>query len=42
MSTRSIARCGVCIALLAVSAWATVPLGPVPFALQAFVLALLP
>lgn len=27
MSTRSIARCGVCIALLAVSAWVTVPLG---------------
>ena len=42
MSTRSIARCGVCIALLAVSAWVTVPLGPVPFTLQTFVLALLP
>ena len=41
MSTRSIARCGVCIALLAVSAWVTVPLGPVPFTLQTFVLALL-
>ena len=42
MSTRSIARCGVCIALLAVSAWVTVPLGPVPFTLQTFVLALIP
>ena len=41
MSTRSIARCGVCIALLAVSAWVTVPLGPVPFTLQTFVLALI-
>lgn len=42
MSTRSIARCGVCIALLAVSAWITVPLGPVPFTLQTFVMALIP
>ena len=42
MSTRSIARCGVCIALLAVSAWVTVPLGPVPFTLQTFALALIP
>lgn len=42
MSNRQIARCGVCIALLAVSAWVTVPLGPVPFTLQTFVLALLP
>lgn len=42
MSNRQVARCGVCIALLAVSAWVTVPLGPVPFTLQTFVLALLP
>lgn len=42
MSTRSIARCGVCVALLTVSAWVTVPLGPVPFTLQTFVLALIP
>ena len=42
MSTRSIARCGVCVALLTVSAWVTVPLGPVPFTLQTFALALLP
>ena len=42
MSNRQVTRCGVCIALLAVSAWVTVPLGPVPFTLQTFVLALLP
>ena len=42
MSTRQVARCGVCIALLAVSAWITVPLGPVPFTMQTFTLALLP
>ena len=42
MSARQVARCGVCIALLAVSAWITVPLGPVPFTMQTFVLALLP
>lgn len=42
MSTRSIARCGVLVALLAASAWITVPLGPVPFTMQTFVLALLP
>lgn len=42
MSARSIARCGICIALLAVSAWITVPLGPVPFTMQTFALALLP
>ena len=42
MSARSIARCGVCVALLAVSAWITVPVGPVPFTMQTFVLALLP
>lgn len=42
MTTRSIARCGVCIALFACSAWFTVPLGPIPFTMQTFVLALLP
>ena len=42
MSNRQVARCGVCIALLAVSAWITVPLGPVPFTMQTFVLSLLP
>lgn len=42
MSARSIARCDICITLLAVSAWITVPLGPVPFTMQTFVLALLP
>ena len=34
--TRSIARVGLTIAVLAVSAWITVPLGPVPFTLQTF------
>ena len=42
MPARTVARCGVCMALLAVSAWITVPLGPVPFTMQTFVLALLP
>lgn len=42
MSNRSIARCGICVALLACSAWITVPLGPVPFTMQTLVLALLP
>ena len=36
--TRAIAFCALSIALLAVSAWVTVPLGPVPFTLQIFVL----
>jgi biotin transport system substrate-specific component len=35
--TQSIAFCGLSVALLAVSAWITVPLGPVPFTLQTFV-----
>lgn len=35
--TRSIAFCALSIALMAVSAWVTVPLGPVPFTLQIFV-----
>lgn len=34
--TRSVAFCGLCIAIMAVSAWITVPLGPVPFTLQVF------
>ena len=34
--TRSIAFVGLTIALIAVSAWITVPLGPIPFTLQMF------
>ncbi len=34
--TRSIAFIGLTIAIIAVSAWITVPLGPVPFTLQMF------
>ncbi|WP_139651666.1 biotin transporter BioY [Raoultibacter phocaeensis] len=34
--TRSIAFCGLTIALFAVSAWISVPLGPIPFTLQTF------
>ena len=37
--TRSVAYVGMTVALLAVSAWVAVPLGPVPFTLQTFVLA---
>ena len=37
--TRSIAYVGMTVALLAVSAWVAIPLGPVPFTLQTFVLA---
>ena len=33
---RSVAFCGIAVALLAVSAWITVPIGPVPFTLQTF------
>lgn len=36
--TETVAFCGLAIALLAVSAWVTVPLGPVPFTLQTMVL----
>jgi len=36
--TRSLAFCGLSVALMAVSAWITVPLGPVPFTLQTFVM----
>ena len=35
-----IAFCGLSIALMAVGAWVTVPLGPVPFTLQTFVIML--
>ena len=38
---RSVAFCGLSIALLTVSAWVTVPLGPVPFTLQTMMLAFL-
>ena len=37
--TRSIAFVGLSIAIMAVSAWVTVPLGPVPFTLQMFAFA---
>lgn len=37
----TVAFCGLSIALLAVSAWVTVPLGPVPFTLQTMMLAFL-
>lgn len=36
--TETVAFCGLAIALLTVSAWVTVPLGPVPFTLQTMVL----
>lgn len=36
--TETVAFCGLAIALLAVSAWVTVPFGPVPFTLQTMVL----
>ncbi|MBE6466298.1 biotin transporter BioY [Denitrobacterium detoxificans] len=39
--TRSIAFAGLSVALLAVSAWITVPLGPVPFTMQTFVIVFL-
>lgn len=39
MRARAITRCGVMVALLAASAWVTVPLGPVPFTLQTMALA---
>ena len=42
METRQIARAGVSVALLAVSAWVSVPFGPVPFTLQTLALAVLP
>lgn len=36
--TRSLAFIGLSIALMAVSAWVSIPLGPVPFTLQTFVM----
>ena len=42
MNARSAARAGILAALLAVSAWVTIPLGPVPFTLQTMVLAVIP
>ncbi len=42
MSSRSIARCGLCTALLVCSAWISISFGPVPFTLQTMVLTLLP
>lgn len=42
MTAQRICRCGVGVALLAVSAAITVPVGPVPFTLQTLALALLP
>ena len=39
--TRTIALCGLSIALLTVSAWITIPLGPIPFTLQTFMLVFL-
>lgn len=37
---QSIARCGLCVALLAVSAMFTVPIGPVPITLQTCIVTL--
>ena len=42
MSAAQTCRIGAAVALLAVSAMVTVPLGPVPFTLQTLVLAMLP
>ena len=36
--TKSIVYIALCIAVMAVSAWVTIPLGPVPFTLQMFAL----
>lgn len=37
--TRSVAYCGLSIALIAVSAWISIPIGPVPVTLQIFTVA---
>lgn len=37
--TKSIVRIALTIAIMAVSAWVTIPLGPVPFTLQCFAIA---
>lgn len=42
MNARRIARAGVMVALLAVSAQVMLPVGPVPFTLQTLVLAMMP
>lgn len=42
LDAKHVASAGIAAALLAVSAWVTIPLGPVPFTLQTMVLALLP
>lgn len=42
MDARQVARAGVAVALLAVSAWVSIPFGPVPFTLQTMALAVLP
>lgn len=42
MNIQQLARAGVSVALLAVSAWVTLPIGPVPFTLQTLMLAILP
>lgn len=42
MDAKQIARAGIAAALIAVAAWVTIPLGPVPFTLQTMALALLP
>ncbi|MEG0072534.1 MAG: biotin transporter BioY [Raoultibacter sp.] len=36
--TRSLAFCGLSIALMTAAAWVTIPFGPVPFTLQTFVM----
>lgn len=42
MDARQVARAGVAVALLAVSAWVSIPFGLVPFTLQTMALAVLP
>lgn len=37
--SRSVAFCGLSVALMALCAWITLPLGPVPFTLQTFAMA---
>ena len=38
MTTRSVVLCGLMIALMVVSAWVSIPIGPVPVTLQVFVM----